>query len=114
MLTHVASGVNTQRPRRVPRNGIDVLRFIDSGRRRPLPSVDTGRTEATPSSMDKTLLKGLSVLETLAGMDAGGCTIDALAVRVRLSRSNTHRTLQTLVHAGYVERDAAQGGYRNT
>lgn len=64
--------------------------------------------------MDKTLLKGLSVLETLAGMDAGARSVDDVADRVGLSRSNAHRTLQTLVHAGYIERDAAAGGYRNT
>lgn len=61
--------------------------------------------------MDKTLLKGLSVLETLAQMDGQHPTIETLAERVQLTRSNTHRTLQTLVHAGYVERDPVNGGY---
>ena len=64
--------------------------------------------------MDKTLLKGLSVLETLARIDTGGCSIDHIAGQVGLSRSNTHRTLQTLVHAGYLERDVLAGGYRST
>lgn len=64
--------------------------------------------------MDKTLLKGLAVLETLAGMDAGARSIDEVAERVGLSRSNTHRTLQTLMHAGYIERDVDAGGYRST
>jgi IclR family transcriptional regulator, KDG regulon repressor len=64
--------------------------------------------------MDKTLLKGLSVLEVLADMEGESRTIDDVAARVGLTRSNTHRTLQTLIHAGYVERDAANGGYRGT
>lgn len=64
--------------------------------------------------MDKTLLKGLSVLEAIAEMQGELRVIDDLAARVGLSRSNAHRTLQTLIHAGYVERDAQQGGYRAT
>ena len=52
--------------------------------------------------MDKTLLKGLMVLEAVTGVDNPPRTIDALAARVGLTRSNTHRTLQTLIHAGYV------------
>jgi IclR family KDG regulon transcriptional repressor len=64
--------------------------------------------------MDKTLLKGLSVLEVLADMEGESRTIDDVAARVELTRSNTHRTLQTLIHAGYVERDAENGGYRST
>jgi DNA-binding IclR family transcriptional regulator len=64
--------------------------------------------------MDKTLLKGLSVLEAIADMQGEARIIDDVAARIGLSRSNTHRTLQTLMHAGYVERDAANGGYRAT
>jgi len=64
--------------------------------------------------MDKTLLKGLAVLEVLADMEGESRTIDDVAARVELTRSNTHRTLQTLMHAGYVERDTVNGGYRNT
>lgn len=64
--------------------------------------------------MDKTLLKGLSVLEAIAEMQDELRVIDDLAARVGLSRSNTHRTLQTLIHAGYVERRVGEGGYRPT
>lgn len=64
--------------------------------------------------MDKTLLKGLAVLEAIADMQGEARIIDDVATRIGLSRSNTHRTLQTLIHAGYVERDAANGGYRAT
>lgn len=64
--------------------------------------------------MDKTLLKGLSVLEAIADMQGEARVIDDVAARVGLTRSNTHRTLQTLMHAGYVERDPVDGGYRGT
>ncbi|MDO8301310.1 IclR family transcriptional regulator [Lacisediminimonas sp.] len=64
--------------------------------------------------MDKTLLKGLSLLEELAQLDGAHPTIEQLAERVGLTRSNTHRTLQTLVHAGFVERDPVNGGYCTT
>ncbi|NDZ18063.1 IclR family transcriptional regulator [Variovorax sp. WS11] len=64
--------------------------------------------------MDKTLLKGLLVLEILSDMEGESRTIDDVAARIGLTRSNTHRTLQTLIHAGYVERDAQNGGYRST
>jgi len=64
--------------------------------------------------MDKTLLKGLSVLEALVQMEVGARSVADVADRVGLSRSNTHRTLQTLIHAGYIERDAAGVGYRST
>lgn len=64
--------------------------------------------------MDKTLLKGLAVLEAIAEMQGEGRVIDDVAARVGLTRSNTHRTLQTLMHAGYVERDPIDGGFRST
>ena len=64
--------------------------------------------------MDKTLLKGLAVLEAIAEMDGEARIIDAVAERVGLSRSNTHRTLQTLIHAGYIDRDLESGCYRGT
>jgi DNA-binding IclR family transcriptional regulator len=64
--------------------------------------------------MDKTLLKGLAVLEAVTGMDGEARSIEAVAQRVGLTRSNTHRTLQTLIHAGYIEKDPLQGGFRGT
>jgi IclR family KDG regulon transcriptional repressor len=63
--------------------------------------------------VDKTLLKGLSVLECLLASEAH-CSIDEVAEAVGLTRSNAHRTLQTLVHAGYLERDRVNGGYKST
>jgi len=63
--------------------------------------------------MDKTLLKGIKVLEALVDLDGQDLTIDALAARLGLTRSNTHRTLQTLIHAGYIIR-SPEGGYRSS
>lgn len=64
--------------------------------------------------MDKTLLKGLHVLETLSRLDGAHYTLEQIAEEVGLTRSNTHRTLQTLTHAGYVRRDAVTGSYQCT
>ena len=61
--------------------------------------------------MDKTLLKGLSVLEAISRLDGMALTLDEIAAEVGLTRSNTHRTLQTLAHAGYVRRDPTTGAY---
>ena len=64
--------------------------------------------------MDKTLLKGLAVLEAVTNEPDGVQTIDDLAALVGLTRSNAHRTVQTLIHAGYVEREPGSGCYRGT
>jgi IclR family transcriptional regulator, KDG regulon repressor len=64
--------------------------------------------------MDKTLLKGLAVLEALSETDGRPYSIDELAERFGLSRSNVHRTLQTLMHAGYAVKDPLLGGYRSS
>lgn len=66
------------------------------------------------STMDKTLLKGLAVLEAVAENEGRPRTIDELAAHVGLTRSNVHRTLQTLAHAGYVTKDEVSGNYRST
>ncbi|WP_041863073.1 IclR family transcriptional regulator [Bordetella petrii] len=64
--------------------------------------------------MDKTLLKGLMVLETVSKHDGRAPGLDEVAALCGLSRSNAHRTLQTLAHAGYIARDQDTGGYRCT
>ncbi|AEE68473.1 IclR family transcriptional regulator [Bordetella pertussis] len=64
--------------------------------------------------MDKTLLKGLTVLEAISRLDGATPTLDQIAEEIGLTRSNTHRTLQTLAHAGYVRRDPATGSYQCT
>jgi DNA-binding IclR family transcriptional regulator len=64
--------------------------------------------------MDKTLLKGLAVLEAVAEKDGQPRTIDELSAHLGLTRSNVHRTLQTLAHAGYLTKDETSGNYRST
>jgi IclR family KDG regulon transcriptional repressor len=64
--------------------------------------------------MDKTLLKGLLVLEAVASQTEDSMSIQALATQLGLTKSNAHRTLQTLAHAGYAVRDEASGNYRGT
>lgn len=65
--------------------------------------------------MDKTLLKGLAVLEAVADQPAGrGRTIEQLAGQLQLTRSNVHRTLQTLAHARYLVKDEDSGSYQPT
>lgn len=54
------------------------------------------------------------VLEAVTHIDNPPRTIDELAALVGLTRSNTHRTLQTLMHAGYVMKDERSGNYRGT
>ncbi|MCK9511269.1 MAG: IclR family transcriptional regulator [Pigmentiphaga sp.] len=61
--------------------------------------------------MDKTLLKGLATLEALAAQGNQPLSLSAFAERLGLTKSNTHRTLQTLAHAGYAVQDA-NGTYR--
>jgi Transcriptional regulator len=64
--------------------------------------------------MDKTLLKGLMVLEAMSHLDGAHYTLDRIAKEVGLTRSNVHRTLQTLAHAGYVRRAPDTGAYQCT
>jgi DNA-binding IclR family transcriptional regulator len=64
--------------------------------------------------MDKTLLKGLMVLESVSRLEGRARSLEDIAERVGLTRSNAHRTLQTLTHAGYIVRDPESGGYRCT
>ena len=64
--------------------------------------------------MDKTLLKGLRLFEIICAQEDQPNTIDCLAVAAGLTKSNTHRTLQTLIQAGYVEKSSHTGGYKPT
>ncbi|WP_255951115.1 IclR family transcriptional regulator [Streptomyces odontomachi] len=63
--------------------------------------------------MDSTLLKGLRVLETVA-RSAGPRGVSELARELELTRSNVHRTMQTLVAAGYLRASADGAGYECT
>ncbi|WP_336490797.1 IclR family transcriptional regulator [Methylobacterium nigriterrae] len=62
--------------------------------------------------MDSTLLKGLTVLEHLAASETPRGVSD-LARSLNLTKSNVHRTLQTLVSAGYARATPA-GTYECT
>ena len=63
--------------------------------------------------MDKTLVKGLEVLEALAQSDSSRGVSD-LARELGLTKSNVHRTLQTLCAAGYVRQNEVSGEYECT
>src|SRR5262245_56431174 len=61
--------------------------------------------------MDKTLLKGLNALEFLARHPGDHALADLVGV-LGLQKSNVHRTLATLIEAGFVRPGAARGTYR--
>ncbi len=61
--------------------------------------------------MDSTLAKGLAVLEWLARAERASRVVD-VAQAFGLTRSNAHRTLQTLVECGWAVQDAATSAYR--
>lgn len=63
--------------------------------------------------MDSTLLKGLAVLDALVRAESDQSVSD-LAEQLGLVRSNIHRTLQTLVHAGFAEQVPDSVRYRPT
>jgi DNA-binding IclR family transcriptional regulator len=68
----------------------------------------------TGPTMDKTLLKGLAVMEAVASQQGRDRTIEELATHLQLTNSNVHRTLQTLAHAGYLIKDDSSGSYHTT
>lgn len=63
--------------------------------------------------MDTTLLKGLALLEVLATRDQPS-GVTQLADELGLMKSNVHRVLQTLAHAGYAKKEPAGGRYECT
>jgi DNA-binding IclR family transcriptional regulator len=70
-------------------------------------------SEETDHSMDKTFVKGLSLLEALAASE-GPRGITGLAQQLDLTKSNVHRLLQTLTVCGYVEQEDEGGRYQLT
>jgi DNA-binding IclR family transcriptional regulator len=60
--------------------------------------------------MEKTLVKGLTLLEAIARSNAP-CGVTELSKKLDLTKSNTFRLLQTLVAAKYVQHDAETGLY---
>lgn len=63
--------------------------------------------------MDSTFLKGLSVLEALA-KSAEPCGVSDISRQLGLTKSNVHRSLQTLVAGGYVRNRGGAGRYELT
>jgi DNA-binding IclR family transcriptional regulator len=63
--------------------------------------------------MDKTLVKGLEVLEALAQSESSR-GVSELARELGLTKSNVHRTLQTLCAAGYARQNEVSGEYECT
>lgn len=63
--------------------------------------------------MDKTFLKGLVLLETLARSEQP-CGVTELAQELQLTKSNVHRLLQGLVHQGFARNVADSGRYELT
>jgi len=63
--------------------------------------------------MDKTFLKGLTLLEALA-RSGKACGVTELAERLELTKSNVHRILQGLVHQGFARKTGDTGQYELT
>jgi DNA-binding IclR family transcriptional regulator len=63
--------------------------------------------------MDKTFLKGLVLLESLARSEKP-CGVTELANELQLTKSNIHRLLQGLVHQGFARNVADSGRYELT
>lgn len=63
--------------------------------------------------MDKTLLKGLTVLEALIDNDRP-CGVTALANQLQMSKSSVHRILQTLVSRQFARQDTLSQQYQPT
>lgn len=63
-----------------------------------------------PLAVDKTLTKGLQLLEALSECE-GSRGISELALELSLTKSNVHRLLQTLIRCGYVTREAGTERY---
>ena len=70
-----------------------------------------GAPPRVPPPGDKTLTKGLQLLEALSDTEHA-VGISELAQRLSLTKSNVHRLLQTLIRCGYVMREEGVGRYR--
>jgi DNA-binding IclR family transcriptional regulator len=66
--------------------------------------------EAAAAPVDKTLTKGLHLLETLAEAETAR-GISELATELALNKSNVHRLLQTLISCGYVTKEQGTDRY---
>ena len=70
----------------------------------------SGKPSQPRPQIDKTLTKGLDLLEALAEAE-GSRGISDLAQQLSLNKSNVHRLLQTLIRCGYVMREAGTERY---
>ena len=64
--------------------------------------------------MTRTLIRGLSILETLAAADELGLGPSAIAAAVDLDKATVTRLLRTLIETGYVVQDPVSRRYRLT
>ena len=66
--------------------------------------------KSAPASVDKTLQKGLAIIELLS--DAGRpLGVSEIAQALSLTKSNVHRLLQSLCTVGWVIRNSSRGAY---
>ena len=72
---------------------------------------DQGRAAATTT---RALLRGLDVVEALAGADAGGMGPSAIGEAVGLDKATVSRLVRTLAEAGWVRQDDHTRRYRLT
>jgi DNA-binding IclR family transcriptional regulator len=63
--------------------------------------------------MDKTLVKGLALLEALSRSERPR-GITELSQELEMTKSNIHRFVQTLTECGYIQKDAETGRYLPT
>ena len=66
--------------------------------------------KAPAVAIDKTLTKGLLLLEALSGSE-GSRGISDLAQDLSLTKSNVHRLLQTLIRCGYITKEQSTERY---
>jgi IclR family transcriptional regulator, KDG regulon repressor len=79
-------------------------------RRNPKTQPSAAAAPARPVAVDKTLTKGLQLLQALSEHE-GSRGISELALELSLTKSNVHRLLQTLIKCGYVTREASTDRY---
>lgn len=72
---------------------------------------NSGKKQPGDKTGLRTLERGLAVLEVLGGAE-GGHSLSEVAQRLELSVGVTHRLLQTLMHAGYVEQEPRTRHYQ--
>jgi len=71
------------------------------------------RPDRPKPRLDTTLVKGLTILETLAASEVP-LGISALSDQLGLGKSNIHRLLATLIHLGFIRQEAATRRYSPT